>query len=192
MAVCKQCGCAIPLGSKTCDFCVTVGAVAPAQAVWTPPKEVAGAAEMSRSAASWATTPGTIPQTDLDKAKKGVRRAFRIYAIIGVINIGLGSLAELADLTALQSIFNWYSAIEGGIFLVIAYFVRRGSLAATVVGAVLYLLDTLALILSGSFSIVRLIILVFLGEAILAANQLRKQQRKLIAQQPPADQSQAA
>ncbi|HEX9097116.1 MAG TPA: hypothetical protein VF990_13565 [Candidatus Dormibacteraeota bacterium] len=191
MAVCKQCGCAIPLGSKTCDMCATVGAIAPSQPVWTPPKEVAGAAELSRSAASWATTPGTIRQTDLEKAKKGVRRGFRIYAIIGIINVGLGLLAELADLAPLQSIFNWYSAVEGGIFLLIAYFVRRGSLAATIVGAVLYLLDTLALILAGSFSIVRLVILVFLGEAILAANQLRKQ-RKLLAQQPRADQAQAA
>lgn len=191
MAVCKQCGCAIPLGSKTCDMCATVGAIAPAQPVWTPPKEVAGAAELSKSAASWATTPGTIRQTDLDKARKGVRRGFRIYAIIGVINLGLGLLAELADLAPLQGIFNWYSAVEGGVFLLIAYFVRRGSLTATIVGAVLYLLDTLALILAGSFSIVRLVILVFLGEAILAANQLRKQ-RKLMAQQPPADRSQAA
>jgi len=190
MAVCKQCGCAMPLGSKTCDMCATMGAIAPAQSAWTPPKEVAGAAELSASAASWATSPGTIRQTDLDKAKKGFRRAFRIYTFLGLFNVGLGLLAELADLTALQGIFNWYSAIEGGIFLLIAYFVRRGSLAATVVGGVLYLLDTLALILAGSFSIVRLIILVFLGEAILAANQLRKQ-RKLM-QQPPVDQSRAA
>ena len=191
MAVCKQCGCAIPLGSKTCDMCATIGAIAPAQPAWTPPKEVAGAPELSSSAASWATAPGTIRKTDLDKATKGVRRAFRIYAIIGVLNLGVGLLAELADLTALQGLFNWYSAIEGGIFLVIAYFVRVGSLAATIVGALLYLLDTLALILSGSFSIVRLVVLVFLGEAILAANQLRKQ-RKLMRQQPPVDQSRAA
>ena len=191
MAICKQCGCAIPLGSKTCVMCATVGAIAPAHPVWTPPKEVAGGAELSSSAASWATAPGTIRKTDLEKASKGVRRAFRIYAIIGVLNLGVGLLAELADLTALQGLFNWYSAIEGGIFLVIAYFVRRGSLAATIVGALLYLLDTLALILSGSFSIVRLVVLVFLGEAILAANQLRKQ-RNLTRQQPPVDQSRAA
>jgi len=191
MAVCKQCGCAIPLGSKRCDMCAAVGAVAPAQQVWTPPKEAAGATELASSAASWATSPGAIRKTDLDKATKGMRRAFRIYAIIGVINLGIGLLAELADLTALQNLFNWYSVIEGGIFLVIAYFVRRGSMGATIVGAVLYLLDTLALILAGYFSIVRIIILVFLGEAILAANQLRKQ-RKLMRQQPPVDQSRAA
>jgi|GEM_PF-6527776 len=172
-------------------MCAAVGAVAPAQQVWTPPKEAAGATELASSAASWATSPGAIRKTDLDKATKGMRRAFRIYAIIGVINLGIGLLAELADLTALQNLFNWYSVIEGGIFLVIAYFVRRGSMGATIVGAVLYLLDTLALILAGYFSIVRIIILVFLGEAILAANQLRKQ-RKLMRQQPPVDQSRAA
>jgi hypothetical protein len=192
MAVCKQCGCAIPLGSKRCDLCAAVGAIAPAQPVWRPPKEVAGAAELSSSsAASWATSPGAIRKTDLDKATKRVRRAFRIYAIIGVINLGIGLLAELADLTALEGLFNWYSVIEGGIFLVIAYFVRSGSLPATIVGAVLYLIDTLALILAGYFSIVRIIVLAFLGEAILAANQLRKQ-RKAMQQQSNADKLRAA
>jgi hypothetical protein len=190
MAVCRRCGCAIPLGSKTCDMCAAVGAVAPAQPVWTPPIEAAGAAELASSAASWALPAGAIRQTDLDKAKKGVRRAFRIYTIIGVINLGLGSVAELANLTALQSAFNWYSAIEGGIFLVIAFFVRSGSMPATIVGAVLYLLDTLAMIFAGYFSIVRIIVLAFLGEAILAANQLRKQRK--LGQQHPADQFRAA
>jgi hypothetical protein len=190
MAVCKRCGAAIPLGSKACEICATYGAIAPAQTAWTAPKDAAGAAELASSAASWVTTPGAIRKTDLDKATKGVRRAFRIYAIIGVINLGLGLLAELADLTPLQGLFNWYSAVEGGIFLVIAYFVRGGSLPATIVGGVLYLLDTLALIFAGYFSFVRLVILVFLGEAIMAANQLRKQ-RKMQAQ-TPIDQSRAA
>ena len=191
MAVCKQCGCAMPLGRKTCDMCAAVGAVAPAQPVWIPPTDAAGASELSKSAASWVTTPGTIRKTDLDKATKGVRRAFRIYAILGVLNLGLGLVAEFADLTALQGLFNWYSVIEGGIFLLIAYFVRGGSMPAAIIGAVLYFLDTLALIFTGYFSIVRIIILVALGEAILATNQLRKQ-RKLMQQQPPRDQNRAA
>ena len=180
----------MPLGSKTCDMCAAVGAVAPAQPGWTAPKDAAGAAELASSASSWAISPRTIRQTDLDKAKKGVRRAFRIYTIVGVINLGLGLLAELANLTALQSAFNWYSAIEGGVFLLIAYFVRSGSMPATVVGAVLYFLDTLAMIFAGYFSIVRIIVLAFLGEAILAANQLRKQRK--LTQQQPADQYRAA
>jgi hypothetical protein len=190
MAVCKRCGAAIPLGSKACEICATFGAIAPPQPLWTPPKEAAGAGELASSAASWATSPGVIRKADLDKATKGVRRAFWIYAIVGTINLGIGLLAELADLTPLQGLFNWYSAVEGGIFLVIAFFVRGGSLPATIVGAVLYLLDTLALIFAGYFSIVRFAILVFLGEAILSANQLRKQ--RTLMRQHPADQSLAA
>ena len=155
----------MPLGSKTCDMCATVGAVAPSQPVWTPPKEVAGAVELASSAASWATSPGAIRKTDLDKAQKGVRRAFRIYTILGVLNLGVGVLAELADITALKGLFNWYSAAEGAIFLLIAYFVRSGSMPAAIVGAVLYFLDTMAMIFAGYFSIVRIIILAVLGEA---------------------------
>jgi hypothetical protein len=190
MAACKQCGCAIPLGSKTCDMCATVGAIAPARPAWTPPKDAAGAAELASSAKSWALPAGAIRQTDLDKAKKGVRRAFWIYAVIGALNLGLGLLAELADITVLKNLFNWYGAVEGGIFLVIAYFVRSGSMPAAIAGAVLYFLDTLAMIFGGSFSIVRIIILAALGEAILATNQLRKQRK--MQQQSAAEQSRAA
>jgi hypothetical protein len=191
MAICKQCGCAIPLGRKTCDMCATVGAIAPAQPAWTPPKEAAGASELASSAAHWVATPGVIRQTDLEKAQKGVRRAFWIYTVIGVFNLGLGLLAELANLTPLQGLFNWYAAIEGAVFLVIAYFVRRGSMPAAIIGAVLYFLDTLALIFAGYFSVVRFVILAVLGESILATYQLRKA-RKRMQQQPPVDQSRAA
>jgi hypothetical protein len=189
MAACKQCGCAIPLGSKTCDMCATIGAIAPARPAWTPPKDAAGAAELASSAKSWALPAGAIRQTDLDKAKKGVRRAFWIYAVIGALNLGLGLLAELADITVLKNLFNWYGAVEGGIFLVIAYFVRSGSMPAAIAGAVLYFLDTLAMIFAGYFSIVRIIILAALGEAILATNQLRKQRK--MQQQSAAEQSRA-
>ena len=73
MAVCKTCGCAIPIGRKSCDMCAAVGAVAPAQQAWTPPKEVAAPQELSSSAASWAAASGAarpaVP-TDLKKAEK--------------------------------------------------------------------------------------------------------------------------
>jgi hypothetical protein len=190
MAVCKRCGAAIPLGSKTCEICATYGASAPAPPVWTAPKEVAGASELASSAASWVTAPGAIRKTDLDKAWKGVRRAFWIYAAFGGINLGMGAVAELADLTPLQGLFNWYGAAEGAVFLVIAVFVRAGSFPAAIVGGLLYFLDTMAYMFLGHFSYVRLVILVALGEAILATNQLRKQ-RKLL-RQGPADQSRAA
>jgi hypothetical protein len=194
MAVCKRCGCAIPLGSKSCDMCATVGAVAPAQQAWTPPKEAAGPVELSSSAASWAAQPGAVRPplpAELERAKKELRSGFRIFAIIGVLNLGVGLVAELADVTALQGLFNWFSVIEGAIFLVIAVFVRNGSMVATSIGAGLYFLDTVALIFAGYFSIVRIVILFFLGRAILSANFLR-QHRKAMRQQPPVDQSRAA
>jgi len=191
MAIFKRCGAAIPLGSSACDVCATYGAMAPAQPVWTAPKEAAGAGELASSSASWAASPGAIRKTDLDKATKGVRRAFWIYAAFGGINLGLGAVAELADLTPLQGVFNWYGAAEGAVFLVIAFFVRAGSFPAAIVGGLLYFLDTLAVMFLGHFSYIRLVILVVLGEAILATNQLRKQ-RKLAQQQLPADQPRAA
>lgn len=194
MAVCKTCGCAIPIGSKTCDMCAAVGAVAPAQQAWTPPKEAAAPQELSSSAASWAAQPGAVRgplPADLERAKKEVASGFRIFLIIGLLNLGAGLVAELGDITVLKSLFNWFSVAEGAIFLVIAVFVRSGSMVATAIGASLYFLDTLALIFAGYFSIVRIVILFFLGRAILSANYLR-QHRKRMQQQPPAGQSRAA
>jgi hypothetical protein len=194
MAVCKKCGCAIPIGSKTCDMCAAVGAVAPAQQSWTPPTEAAAPHELSSSAASWAAQPGAVRAplpADVERAKKELASGFRIFAVIGLLNLGGGLVAELGDVTVLKAFFNWFSVIEGATFLVIAVFVRSGSIVATTIGASLYFLDTLALIFAGYFSILRIVILFFLGRAILSANFLR-QHRKRMRQQPPVDQSRAA
>ena len=194
MAVCKRCGCAIPLGSKSCDMCATVGSIAPANQPWTPPKEAAGPLELSSSAATWAAQPGAVRPplpADIEKAKKELTSGFRIFAIIGVLNLVAGLVAELGNVALLLSLFNWFSVGEGAIFLVVAVFVRKGSMVATSIGAGLYFLDTVALILAGYFSIIRIVILFFLGRAILSANFLR-QQRKAMQRQPPADQSRAA
>jgi hypothetical protein len=194
MAVCKRCGCAIPLGRKDCDICTTVESIAPVQQAWTPPKVAAGPQELSSSAASWAAHPGAVRAplpADIEKARKELTSGFRIFLIIGLINLVAGLVAELGNVAALQKLFNWFSVIEGAIFLAVAIFVRKGSMVATSIGAGLYFLDTVALILTGYFSIVRIIILFFLGRAILSANFLR-QHRKSMQQQPAANQSRAA
>lgn len=194
MAVCKRCGCAIPLGSKSCDMCATVGSIAPANQPWTPPKEAAGPSELSSSAANWAAQPGAVRAplpADIEKARKELTSGFRIFAIIGVLNLIAGLVAELGNVAALLSLFNWFSVGEGAVFLVVAVFVRKGSIVATSIGAGLYFLDTVALILAGYFSIIRIVILFFLGRAILSANFLR-QRRKAMQQQPSADQPRAA
>jgi hypothetical protein len=193
MAVCKRCGCAMPMGSKVCDMCSVygAGAVAPVQQPWQPPKEAAGASELATSAATWATVPGAVrPSSDaaLLKARKQVRRAARYFAVIGGLSVALGALSELLDWTAVLAVFNWFTVAEGAIFLALAYFARTGSLVAVGTGAGLYLLDTIALLVSGHFSIIRVFILVALARGVLAANVLRQQSKATV----PESQSRAA
>jgi len=109
MAVCKTCGCAIPIGRKSCDMCAAVGAVAPAQQAWTPPTEAAAPRELSSSAASWAAASGAARPAlpaDLKKAEKKVRDAWQFIAAIGVLNIGTGIIAKSANITPLLNYFD--------------------------------------------------------------------------------------
>jgi hypothetical protein len=196
MAVCKTCGCAIPLGSKTCDMCAAVGAVAPAQQVWTPPTEAAAPHELSSSAASWAAAPGAarpVLPTDLKKAEKKVREAWQFIAGIGVLNIALGVVAESAGIPVLLNYFDWFSVGVGVVFLVLAYFIRRGSMVAMGITIALYALDTFLLFFTGHLAIIRIVILVFLVQGLGSLNLL-KQQRKAAARQQAtgSDQMRAA
>ncbi len=186
MAVCKKCGCAIPIGSKTCDMCAAVGAVAPVQQpqVWQAPTNAAGPTELSSSAASWAAAGAARPAltTDLKKAEKKVREAWQFIAAIGLLNIGIGILAEAASITVLLNYFDWFSVGVGVVFLVLAYFIRGGSMVAMGITIGLYALDTFLLFWTGHFAIIRIIILVFLVQGLGSLNLLR-QQRKAAAQQ---------
>ena len=188
MAVCKRCGCAMPIGSKTCDMCAVygAGAVAPVQQPWQPPTAAAGPSELSTSAASWAAAPGAVrPPSDaaLLKARKQVRSAAIYFAVIGALSVALGLAAEIFDWTAVIALLNWYTVGEGSIFLLLAYFARNGSLVAVATGAALYFLDSIALLFSCHFSIIRVFILLALGRAVIAAYQLR-QHGRTPAEQP--------
>ena len=192
MAVCKTCGCAIPLGRKSCDMCAAVGAVAPAQQRWTPPKEAAPQ-ELSSSATSWAAASGAARPAlpgDLKKAQKKVREAWQFIAAIGLLNIGVGILAEAASITPLLNYFDWFSVGVGIVFLVLAYFIRGGSMIAMGITIGLYALDTALLFWTGHFAIIRIVVLVFLVQGLGSLNLLR-QQRKAAANQSP-DQLRAA
>src|SRR5438067_11581568 len=105
MAVCKTCGCAIPLGSRSCDMCAVTGAVAPAQQ------------PQVRSA---------LP-AEIQKAQKRVRHAWQFIAFIGALSVVAGTVVVLGNVDRLQGYFGWYSVSERDIFLVIASFVRLGS-----------------------------------------------------------------
>src|SRR5438067_13863088 len=80
------------------------------------------------------------------KAKKAMRRAFWIFAVVGAISVGLGALAELAELPPLLGLFNWASVGEGAIFLLVAYWTQRGSFIATALATGLYLIDSVLLL----------------------------------------------
>lgn len=59
MAACKRCGCAIPLGQKSCDICDRLGSGAPQPQLqpepWQAPVNVMPASELASSAAVWTT-----------------------------------------------------------------------------------------------------------------------------------------
>jgi hypothetical protein len=171
-------------------MCAAVGAVAPAQQAWTPPKEAAAPHELSSTAASWAALPGAarpVLATDLTKAEKKVREAWQFIAAIGVINIVLGIVAEASGITVLLNYFDWFSVGVGVVFLVLAYFIRGGSMVAMGITIGLYALDTFLLFLTGHLAIIRIVILVFLVQGLGSLNLLR-QRRKAAAQQAPAQQ----
>ena len=107
MAVCKTCGCAIPLGSKSCDMCAVTGAVAPAQQpqVWQPPTQASAPTELASSAASWSAAGGAVRPAlpaDIQKAQKRVRQAWQFIAFIGALSVIAGMVAELGNIDLLQ------------------------------------------------------------------------------------------
>lgn len=199
MAVCKRCGCAIPLGSKNCDMCAAVGSVAPVQQpeIWQPPVQTGPPVELASSAASWVGGRDARPTStvELEKARKAVRRAARVFMIVGGITAGLGLVVELANITSLQGFVNWGTVAEGSVFLVLALFAWRGSIVAIGIGTVLYILDTLILLATGHFSVLRILIILWLGQAFLSANVLRRHQKRSAAAAVtgiPPDQARAA
>lgn len=212
MAVCKRCGCAIPLGSKKCDICATTDAIAPAQPVpsipppapvtWNPPQQSGTPSGAVGSTPTWPSTPFHAQSVSAPtsavagslKAKKALRQAFWLFVIVGGISVAAGLVAELGEIGELQGFFNWSSVGEGTIFLLLAYFTWRGSLIAAIIGAVLYVLDSILLLITGYFSIVRVAIIVGLAQTIFSAYTFRQQARQLAAQAGPAaaDQTRAA
>ena len=207
MAVCKNCGCAIPLGNKSCDICATLTSIAPSQSpsAYVPPQPVtwnvkqpspsvlpqssvgpqADAASIPMWNAAPVASPAVANAASL-KAQKALRRAFWLFVIVGGLSVGVGLLAELGDIGELQGLFNWYSVGEGAAFLVLAFFTWRGSLIAAIIGTGLYVLDTVLLLVYGYFSPVRVVIIIGLGQAILTAYQFRQQRLPGSAQVPPA------
>jgi hypothetical protein len=200
MAVCKRCGCAIPLGSKNCDMCATTAAIAPAQAIpsWRPPAAVASnqpAVDSPPTAqASSQPAASTTPPMAIARGAKQVRFAWRFLLYIGIAYIVLGALTEFGYLDDYQSLFGSWAIAIGAAFLICAYFVRQGSIVALAAAVLIYGLYTLAFLAAGAAVtvIIRALIWIRLLQSLIAMNTLR-QYRRSGAQQPPAnDQNRAA
>jgi hypothetical protein len=183
MAVCKRCGCAMPLGQKSCDLCATTDAVAPAQGpqAWQPPKDVAPASELASGAASWASgtarpsgSAGLVGSTEAVRARKRAAAAWKAAAFVGGVSLGLTIIAELANIAS--EYIGWGTGIEGAIYLVLAYFIRQRSRVALGIAIGLYALDGIALLASGLFVglPIRIVFLLIFVRGFSALNTLRR------------------
>src|SRR5205807_9378299 len=94
---------------------------------------------------------------DLKKAQKKVREAWQFIAAIGLLNIGVGILAEAANITPLLNYFDCFSVGVGIVFLVLAYFIRGVSMLAIGLTIGLYALDTVLLFWTVHLTMVRFV-----------------------------------
>ena len=204
MRVCKRCGCALPIGQKTCDICDPTGSGAGMQPVaqWTPPPP---AIDRPASIATTSSGPGlpltSVPMLqftgrprdpkEVGRWRASHRWAWRYLATLGVLYIGLGLATALGYLPDYTSLFGWTAVVVGGSFCWFAFAVRRGSLLAISMAIVVYAAYTVAFLNAGSFVFFRFFILLSLGRAWLSIYAL-SQQQKAQATAAPANQSAAA
>jgi hypothetical protein len=210
MAVCKKCGCAIPLGSKRCDMCAAVSSVAPVYqppvpppaptpvsfpASYTPP--ATGALPPPPPGWSYATTarPSPAPAATpvhIQKAEKEVQAAWHWLAIVGALYIVLGGLTTFGFMDDLNGLFGGWALAIGATFLVLAYFVRQGSIVALVIAVAIYALYTIAFFAAGSFAIIRILVLAWLLRKLYAMYLVRQHRKARALQSPAPDQTRAA
>jgi len=191
MAVCKKCGCAIPLGSKSCDMCAAVGAVAPAYQPQTPPPLNPPPPGWSYATAQPAPIRAAAP-AHIQKAEKEVKAAWHWLAIVGAMYIVLGGLTTFGYMDDLSGLFGGWALAIGATFLVLAYFVRRGSILALVIAVAVYALYTIAFFAAGSFAIMRILVLAWLLRKLYAMYTLGQHRRAQTQQPPAADQTRVA
>jgi hypothetical protein len=207
MRVCKRCGCALPIGQKTCDICDRTGSGSSYQPVaqWTPPPQTP--VQPNAIPASPTTSyESDVPLTsmpilqltgrprdpkEVGKWQASHRWAWRYLATLGLLYIGLGLATALGYLPDYTSLFGWTAVVVGGSFCWFAFTVRRGSLLGISMAMVVYAAYTVAFLNAGSFVFFRFFILLSLGRAWLSIYAL-SQQQKAQGAAPAANQSAAA
>lgn len=88
-----------------------------------------------------------------------LRQAYGVLYFVGGISLLVGLAASLFQWELMLEIgFNWVTAIVGAIFLVLAFFVQRRSLAALWAAVILYGADIILSVFGGNFTVANLLV----------------------------------
>jgi hypothetical protein len=111
---------------------------------------------------------------DDSKLRRRYRNAYFALYVIGGLTLLLGLVTALARVAVLPQVF----AIEGAVLIVFGYFTMRGSLLALAIATGLYAIDGVLTVAAGSYQgiIVRVLILFFLIQGLLALRELKRRQ----------------
>jgi hypothetical protein len=111
---------------------------------------------------------------DDSKLRRRYRNAYFALYVIGGLTMLLGLVTALARVAVLPQVF----AIEGAVLIVFGYFTMRGSLLALAIATGLYAIDGVLTVAAGSYQgiIVRVLILFFLIQGLMALRELKRRQ----------------
>lgn len=122
-------------------MCGQAGDPASGVAPWQPPDS-----SQADSASHWAVSRGPSKR-DVDKATSQLRWAWLAVAFVGSVNVALYAIAELGGVTLMKQYFSWGAALEGGVYLILAFFIWQRSLIALGIAIVLLLIDAVVVLL---------------------------------------------
>jgi hypothetical protein len=128
----------------------------------------------------------------IQKAEKEVQAAWHWLAIVGAMYIVLGGLTTFGYMDDLSGLFGGWALAIGATFLVLAYFVRQGSILALMIAVAVYALYTIAFFAAGSFAIIRILVLAWLLRKLYAMYTVRQHRRAQAQQSAAADQPRVA
>jgi hypothetical protein len=109
-------------------------------APWQPPDP-----SQVDTASYWPESRGPS-QRDVNKAASQLRWAWLAVAFVGSVNVALAAIAGMG-VPLLQRYLGWGAALEGGVYLILAFFIWRRSLIALGIATVLLLIDAVVVLL---------------------------------------------
>ena len=111
---------------------------------------------------------------DDSKLRRRFRNAYIALYVIGGLTMLLGLVTALGRVEVLPEVF----AVEGAILIGLGYFTMRGSLLALAIATGLYIIDGVLTAATGGYQgiIVRLLILFFLIQGLIALRELKRRQ----------------